>query len=141
MTLYYKIRNTIRDFIYDMRTRCQRFKRGYSYGDVWDMDSWFMRTVKHMLIHLRDHGIGIPNKLYIQDVENERELWENTLTEMVNCLDMMDEDNVRESLGFTERDSYKRMTHEDYKHINEIMEWNKDRFFELFSEYFFSLWD
>lgn len=60
MKLYYKIRNRIREFRYELRTRCQRFRRGYAWSDVWDMDVWFMNTVKPMLIHLRDHGIGMP---------------------------------------------------------------------------------
>lgn len=141
MWLYYRIKNF---FVYgfdDLRGRWQRFMRGWSYGDVWDMDFWFMRNVKPMLIHLRDHGIGVPNDLYLEGAENEREAWEAVLTEMIYCLDMMDEDNVRESLGFDDRSSYKRMTHEDYKRVGEIMDSNKDRFFELFSKHFYSLWD
>ena len=137
MTLYYKIKNTLSDLWYDFRARCQRFKRGYSYGDVWDMDFWFMHTVKPMLIHLRDHGIGVPNELYTHG-ENERINWENTLTEMINCLDMMDEDIARKKLGFNNRRS---LSSEDYRLISDTMYKNKDRFFELFSYYFFHLWD
>ena len=124
-----------------LRARCQRFKRGYSYGDVWDMDVWFMRTVKPMLIHLRDHGCGIPNELYLQDADNERILWENTLTEMISCLELMDENNVHKHLGFADMDGWRRMTEKDFKKVNQIMEENKDRFFELFNKYFYSLWD
>lgn len=136
MNLYYRIKNTISDFWYDFRARCQRFKRGWSYGDVWDMDVWFIRTVKPMLIHLRDHGIGIPNELYV-DGENERVNWENTLTEMINCLELMDEDAARKRLNILDSD----YSFESYKKINDLMEENKDRFFELFSKYYFSLWD
>ena len=138
MNLYYRIKNTISDLWYDFRCRCQRFKRGWAYGDVWDMDVWFMRTVKPMLIHLRDHGITIPGELVV-DGENQRANWENVLTEMINCLDMMDEDNVYESLGFYDDDQL--LSIEDYKRVSTIMEENKNRFFELFSKYFFSLWD
>lgn len=138
MNLYYRIKNTISDLWYDFRCRCQRFKRGWAYGDVWDMDVWFMRTVKPMLIHLRDHGITIPGELVV-DGENQRANWENVLTEMINCLDMMDEDNVYESLGFYDDDQ--PLSIEDYKRVSTIMEENKNRFFELFSKYFFSLWD
>lgn len=136
MNLYYRIKNTILDFWYDFRCRCQRFKRGWAYGDVWDMDVWFMRTVKPMLVHLRDYGIGIPSELYV-DGENERVNWENTLTEMINCLELMDEDVARERLGISDSDC----SVESYKRTNDLMEENKDRFFKLFSEYFFALWD
>ena len=136
MNLYYRIKNTISDFWYDFRRRCQRFKRGWSYGDVWDIDAWFIRTVKPMLIHLRDHGIGIPSELYV-DGENERVNWENILTEMVGCLELMDENVVREHLGILDSD----YSFESYKKARDLMEENKDRFFELFSKYFFALWD
>jgi hypothetical protein len=118
-----------------LKARIQRFKRGYSYGDVWNMDFWFMRTVKPMLIHLRDHGIGIPNELYLQDADNERILWENTLTEMISCLDLMDKNNVYDYLG------YSKLGPKDYDKVYQIMEENKNRFFELFSKYYYNLWD
>ena len=140
MRLYYRIKNFFVDGFDSLRARCQRFKRGWSYGDVWSMDYWFMRTVRPMLIHLRDHGIGIPTELYLEG-ENERDKWEEILTEMIACLDMMDEDNVYEALGFGDLGSYKRMSHEDYKAVYNTMNENKNRFFELFGKYFYSLWD
>lgn len=137
MNLYYKLKNKLIYDVDSLRVRIQRFKRGYSYGDVWDMNFWFMRTVKPMLTHLRDHGIGVPNDLYLQDADNERIIWENTLTEMINCLELMDEDNAKKYLGI--KDDNRSV--ESYKKINDLVEENKDRFFELFSKYYFSLWD
>ena len=137
MRLYYKIRNKISDFWYDLRVRFQRFKRGYSYSDVWDIDSWFMTMVKPMLIHLRDHGIGIPFDLYNHEDENERIDWENILTEMVECLDLMNEDAAQKYLNIADDD----YSIESYKKVNNLMDEKKNRFFELFSKYFFSLWD
>ena len=137
MKLYYKIRNAFRDFRYDLRCRCQRFKRGYAWGDVWDMDCWFMKTVKPMLIHLRDHGISVPWDLYNHEDENERIDWENILTEMIECIDMMHEDAVQEYLGIADDD----YSAESYKKVNDFMDAKKDRFFELFSKHFYSLWD
>lgn len=126
------------------RARCQRFMRGYSYGDVWDMDYWFIRTVKPMLIHLRDHGIGMPGTLVV-DGENEREAWEAVLTEMIDCLTLMDEENVYEHLfgeNWFERDlSDGASVLSDWELVNNIMDQKKDRFFELFSKYFYHLWD
>lgn len=137
MRLYYRIKNKLIYDVDSLKARIQRFKRGYSYGDVWDMDFWFMRTVKPMLIHLRDHGIGIPNELYLQDADNERILWENTLTEMISCLELMDEDNVEKYLGIENKD----FSVEDYEKKWALMEDNKNRFFELFSKHYYNLWD
>lgn len=141
MNLYYKLKNKL---IYDfdsLKARIQRFRRGYSYGDVWDMDFWFMRTVTPMLIHLRDHGIGVPNELYLHDADNERITWENILTEMISCLELMDEDNVYKHLGYKDDDWQSRLSPKDYGKVYQVMEENKNRFFELFSKYFYCLWD
>ena len=137
MRLYNRIKYKLFYDFDSLRARCQRCKRGYSYGDVWDMDYWFKRTVKPMLIHLRDYGIGIPNSLYLDGAENEREAWEAVLTEMVDCLDLMDEEEARKYLGIADDDH----SIESYKKVNNFMDEKKDRFFELFSKYFHSLWD
>jgi len=137
MWLYYMIKNAIKDFWYDFRRRCQRFKRGYAYSDVWDIDCWFMDTIKPMLIQLRDHGIGIPWDLYNHEDENERIDWENILTEMIECLDLMNEDAAQEYLGVADDD----WSAESYKKVNDLMDAKKNRFFELFSKHFYSLWD
>lgn len=137
MNLYHKLKNKLIYDVDSLKARIQRFKRGYSYGDVWDMDFWFMRTVKPMLIHLRDHGIGIPNELYVEGSDNERIYWENTLTEMISCLELMNEDNAEKYLGIENKD----FSVGDYNKKWALMEDNKNRFFELFSKYYYNLWD
>lgn len=135
MNPYYRIKRWIEDIWYNFRGRCQRFKRGYAYGDVWDMDFWFRRTVKPMLIHLRDYGNSFPMEF------DNREEWCAVLNEMISCLYFMEEDNVRNFLGFGGLGGYKKMNQKDYAHVGEIMNNNKDKFFRLFSKYFYSLWD
>ena len=129
---------------WNFKARCQRFIRGYSYSDVWNMDQWFRETVKPMLIHLRDHGCGIPGDLY-QEGENERANWEAVLTEMVDCLTLMEENNVYKHLfgeNWFEQDLFDRDTIlANWELVNSVMDKNKNRFFELFSKYFYHLWD
>ena len=137
MNLYYKIKNALFYNVDCLRARLQRFKRGYSYGDVWDMDCWFKRTARPMLIHLRDHGIGIPFDLYLEGEDNERAAWEAVLTEMIDCLTLMDEDEAQKHLGIADDD----WTVESYKKVTDLMDEKKNRFFELFSKHFYSLWD
>ena len=137
MNLYYKIRNKIVFGWDNFRARWQRFKRGYSYGDVWDMDCWFISMAKPMLTHLKNYGMSMPSELYQEDAENEREAWEAVLDEMIECLELMDEDNAQKHLGIADDDySYK-----SYQKVNDFMDEKKDRFFELFSKHFYSLWD
>lgn len=135
MKLYWKIKNALFYNVDCLRARWQRFLRGYSYGDIWDMDFWFRRTVKPMLIHLKNYGIGIPGEFHNEDAS--REAWEAVLDEMVECLELMDEDNVQKHLGITDDD----YSYESYTKVNDFMDEKKDRFFELFSKYFYHLWD
>ena len=137
MRLFRMLKNKLIYDVDSLKARCQRFKRGYSYGDVWDMDFWFLRTVKPMLIHLRDYGIGIPGELYLEGAENERAAWEDILTEMVECIDLMDEDAARKHLGIKDND----YSIESYNKVMNLMNEKKYRFFELFGKYFYSLWD
>ena len=133
MWIYYRIKNF---FVYgwdNFRARCQRFKRGWSYRDVWGMCDWFMEVVKPMLIHLRDHHMGVP-----LEFENNGDGWKEVLQEMIYCLELMDEDNVYKKFDFLDD---KRLTCEEYDLIADTMELNKKRFFELFSKYFYDLWD
>lgn len=136
--MFNRIKFYFRTKTYNLRKRYQRFKRGWAYSDVWDIDAWFMDIIKPMLIHLRDHGVGIPLSLYEEGVENERAAWEAILTEMIECLDQMEEDAVLKKLGLYECTNLKR---EDYEAVTNMMENNKNRFFELFSKYFYNLWD
>jgi len=119
---------------YNFRSRCQRFKRGYADADVWNMNSWFIDTIKPMLIQLRECGCGTPANLS----EDE---WHAILDEMINCLHFMNEDHVYCWHGFVEIENYKRITTKDYEEIGRMLIENKNRFFELFNKYFYDLWD
>lgn len=131
--MFYKIKYAW----YSFKRRYQRFKRGYSYSDVWSLNYWFMTTVKPMLIHLRDHGVGVPLDLYLDGADNERKAWEDILTEMIECLDNMNEEQIYDKYDLWGR----HKTKEDYELINDLMDKSKDRFFKLFSKHFYSLWD
>lgn len=127
--------------IIDFKNTIHRAKHGYSYSDVWNMFDWFLEVMPPMLTKLRDEGDGIPTELYIDGAENEREKWEAILTEMIECLHNMNEDNVRDKLGTDNGFGFKTLSRQDYLNMQDIMEKNKNRFFELFSKYFYNLWD
>ena len=137
MKLFRRIKIELMYAFDNFRARCQRFIRGYSYGDARDIDIWFIDTVKPMLIFLRDTGCGVPNDLYLDGAENERAAWEAILTEMVECLTLMDEDEAQKYLCIADED----YSIESYNKVNDFMEEKKNRFFELFSKHFYSLWD
>lgn len=126
MRLFRKIRTW---FLFELRPRLQRFRRGYAYGDIWDMDAWFIRTVEPMLRHLQKHHWGYPHGF--ADVQTDED-WTKILGEMADALHLMDEGNVLEQPGCEDL---------EYDKIQKITEENKARFFELFSRYFYCLWD
>ena len=77
MRLYHRIKNILIYNVDSLKARCQRFKRGYAWSDVWNMDSWFMRTVKPMLLHLYHNHHGVP-----MEFENNPEGWKEVLNEI-----------------------------------------------------------
>jgi len=129
-TPFCRARRFFRDHWWDFRERCQRFQRGYSRSDVWDLDHWFISTLKPMLeLMLKTHN-SYPN-----GITNEE--WEAILQEMIDCLTLMDEDTAQEHLGIT----FENWTVEKHQRTADTMEENKKRFFELFEKWFYNLWD
>lgn len=112
-----------------LKWKIQRFRRGYADTDVWNMNDWFIGTVRPMLQQLLDGHAGYP-----VNITNAR--WEEELMYMIRCLDNMDEEKVAEDLQLS--DTY---TAAAYRKINEVMDRNKNEFFRVFSEHFWNLWD
>ena len=127
---FYRVRNFFRDKWWEFHKRCQRFKRRFAWGNVWDMNDWFISTVKPMLKHLRKKHCGCPI-----GIENEE--WEAILQEMIDCLELMDEDNAKNYLGIADDD----YSTESVIRTQGLREEKKNRFFTLFSEWFYNLWD
>ena len=116
----------------DLRYRCQRFKKGYSDCDVWEMRDWFIRTAKPMLRELSTKAYNYPE-------EADEEQWREILLEMADLLEIMDvwDDNVaRKSAGVVEDDN----STETLRRISAEKEKAKERFFFLFIKWFYDLW-
>lgn len=129
-TPFYRIRRLFYDRWFSFRQRCQRFRRGYADSDVWDLDHWFMATVKPMLEQMLRTYNSHPGEI-------TAEQWEDNLREMITCLTLMDEDAVQEHLGI----SNEGWSVDKYQRTKETMEESKKRFFELFEKWFYNLWD
>lgn len=126
MNLFYKIRFLSRYIPWKLHRNWQRFRRGWSYSDVWDIDGWLVEMVEPMLRRLKERHCGCP--FGYTDEE-----WEARLEQMADYLHLMDENNVAEEVygGDTTK----------YKEIAEAMEENKKKFFEMFSHDFYALRD
>lgn len=106
-------------------------KHGYSPAAQWETFEWFIAVMREILINYRNNRMGTPVVIpdyNIDDLISENkniEIYNNILNEMIELLDKMDECNYL-----------------TYNNASlEAMNAAKDRFFELFSKYFYALWD
>ena len=145
-----EIKNKIKNII-------QRARHGYSDNDVYNVDMWFLNIMPKILKQLRDTTISAP-LLPNTDENTCHEEWRNILSRMIFLLNEMDEDKC----------SYKNPFEEEFNHYikekysghlkksngdleklfcgEEQNKWNyinscKREFFDLFSKYFYDLWD
>lgn len=109
-------------------------KHGYSPIAQWETFEWFITVMREILINYRDNRTGTPVVIpdyNIDDLISENkniEIYNNILNEMIELLDKMDECNS----------TYNGVSLEE---MHSAMDTAKNKFFELFSKYFYTLWD
>ena len=109
-------------------------KHGYSPVAQWATFEWFIAVMRKILINYRDNRTGTPVVIpgyHIDDSISENkniEIYNNILNEMIELLDKMDECNS----------TYNGVSLEE---MHSAMDTAKNKFFELFSKYFYTLWD
>ena len=109
-------------------------KHGYSPVAQWETFYWFIAVMREILINYRDNRTGTPVVIPDYDAddlisENKNiEIYNNILNEMIKLLDQMDECNS----------TYNGVSLEE---MHSAMDTAKNKFFELFSKYFYTLWD
>ena len=110
----------------NLRYRSQRFKKGYSDRDVWEMRDWFIQTAKPMLRELSAKAYNYPE-------EAGEEQWREILLEMADLLEIMDvwDDTAARKQAGVEADD-KSQTGAQL--IGAEKEKAKNRFFFLFNK-------
>ena len=109
-------------------------KHGYSPVAQWETFGWFITVMREILVNYRDNRTGTPVVIpdyNIDDLISENkniEIYNNILNEMIKLLDQMDENNS----------AYNDISLEE---MHSAMDSAKNKFFELFSKYFYTLWD
>ena len=109
-------------------------KHGYSPVAQWETFGWFIAVMREILINYRDNRTGTPVVIpdyHTDDLISENkniEIYNNILNEMIELLDKMDECNS----------TYNGVSLEE---MHSAMDSAKNKFFELFSKYFYTLWD
>ena len=116
----------------NLRYRYQRFKKGYSDRDVWEMRDWFIQTAKPMLRELSNKACNYPE-------EAGEEQWRKILLEMVDLLEIMDiwdDTAARKQAGVQAADK----SQDAAQLISNEKEKAKNRFFFLFNKWFYDMW-
>lgn len=96
----------------NIRDAWRRSVYGWTYGDVWDWDTWFTRVVPDMLRHIANHGSAYPG----HEPFDTPEKWHDWLQHMAFLIETADEEWQDEHNEF----------YKDY--MDHIMENDKERF-------------
>lgn len=155
MWVFHRIKNFLTNIPKKIKFFYQRGKRGYSDQDVWSMDWWFFSVVIPMLKQLRDTKQGYPSEF------KTPEEWDRELDTMIHYFIEATEEGCSEKNEYEEqynkrwwdsfdkkgmayviddselRDKYLQRSYE----IDEYREDMKNKGFEMFSKYFWNLWD
>ena len=129
-TPYYKAKWWIREVYWEVRYGFQRMFKGYDSVDTFETFAKFRKRYIKILAEYRKHHVGYCS-------ETTEEEWDNIIDEMIYHLNYMDEETVIKELERDVPDDWSA----SYKTVGEILDKHKNRFFELFSKYFYHLWD
>ena len=126
----WKIKCWVKDICWEIRYGFQRMFKGYDAVDTFEIFAKFTERYEKILKEYKAHHYGCPYDM------TEKE-WETIIDDMIYHLYYMNEQNVEHELskGISEDCSPSSLT------VYEVMERHKDDFFELFSKYFYNLWD
>lgn len=105
-------------------------RHGYPPQATWEIYEWHRRVMLETLSEFRKNLHGYPYLFDNEDAspEEQYDRWGAIIDEMCDYLEGMNEDNYDLSI-------------ENFEKSDLAREKAKDKFFELFSKYYFHLWD
>lgn len=134
----------------NIRDAYRRAKYGWTYGDVWDMDTWIMHTFPPMLRYMADNGCAYPGHEPFETPER----WHEWLHKMADLIESGLEDKQNECNEYYkeymehlfDKDDIRvtKMDEDYYNRLQEIGEDAADNLeiaFREISKNFFDLWD
>lgn len=129
-TPYYVVKRKVRDVYWEIRYGFQRMFKGYDSVDTFETFAKFIERYTNILTQYRKRHVG-----YCSEMTEEE--WDNVIDEMLYHLHYMDEETVTEELERDVPESWSA----SHITVYEVMDKHKNAFFELFSKYFYNLWD
>lgn len=118
--IWYRPINKIKHIAYEIKYGFQRMFRGYDDREIFSLDFQFIEKYTNILQKFKENTVGYPTNLSPEE-------WDSILDRMMFLL--LEIQNVYDEVDIT-----------NYKIKDEIIEKDKDEFFNLFSKYFFHLW-
>ena len=162
-------------FFSKIRYAFQRATKGYCDLDVWNIDSWFLRVMPHMLSEFKDNLHGYPSEFLASDETQSQNApsqeaedlaikeWGKTITDIIYYLQEANEDtcsiknpyeeewntvtiepkklNTDGGLNLSKNEELSNMYFEEQRKIDHYRNDCKNKALELFSKYFWDLWD
>lgn len=116
-------------------------KFGHDISATWEIFDWFTETMRHILTEYRKHHNGSPWLDANDEGDAIHDKWDAIVDRMIELLDLMDEKNPIYDIDFPDDEAGREEWLKITKENNEKMYAAKDEFFELFSKYFYHLWD
>lgn len=126
----YRFVHKVKNVYWNIRYGFQRMFKGYDNVDVFDTFSKFTDRYSKILAEYRKSHVGYVGTMTLEE-------WNSIIDEMIFHLYYMNEENVNEELKKYVSDNWIPTL----ETVSKIMDSHKDKFFKLFSEYFYSLWD
>ena len=136
-----------------LKWKIQRFKRGYSDCDVWNIRDWFLLNMPKLLDEMREDCHGYPANMTPEEWDDVlrqmafcfREAHEDTCSQKNEYNDLFNIELVRNgSNTYSEKISNEEMREKWLAREQEIGDYMVQKLAEgldLFKQYFWDLWD
>lgn len=123
----------IREKLNELKMQKTKSQKGFCVEDTWSVDYWFLNTVPKILIEFNKNRMGHPTDMTDKE-------WGNIIDRMIFCFEEANEDTCSQINEYNfDIDTEKWLKRED--EISEYQNNMKNEGLELFSKYFWNLWD
>ena len=123
----------IREKLNELKMQKQRAKKGFCVEDTWSVYDWFLNTVPKILTELNKNRMGHPTDMTDKE-------WGELIDRVIVCFTEAD-DYTCSQTNSIDYDKDKDKWREREIEIVDYRDKMKNEGLELFSKYFWNLWD
>lgn len=123
----------IREKLNELKMQKQRAKKGFCVEDTWSVDCWFLNTVPKILTELNKNRMGYP----IDMTDKE---WGDIIDRMIFCFTEANDYTCSQTNSINYDKNKDKWREREIEIVN-YRDKMKNEGLELFSKYFWNLWD